>query len=379
MKAVCGAAADKLASFLGYSCEDASPIMTLRNPLGLANWTLPVLEWTVVLGAVFALVHALRRWRREGDPTNFALWVASLVYLFVIEPPLYFPEWFGLQDNPGFIFSHNVFTVQFMFDRLPLYIIAFYPMMSQVSYEIVRAFGVFRSRGALAGAVSVAFVNQAFYEIFDQLGPQQKWWAWDLDNPVNHPLLASVPMNSVWIFAAVSFGVLTYLIFRLVGLPVQEGRVPGGWSLGWRTVLAGALAPVGMILANIPNVLIAGVDHPNVHTQTIVLTVETVALWLIGGFLLYRQWQENRRTAASSGADSPFLRVYPAAYLAVLAILWFGSAGDFSSATAGYTAHGTPVGNAPFVVACYLVAVVTLVAAITVPRSVPKVPAGTGG
>jgi hypothetical protein len=27
-------------------------------------------------------------------------------------------------------------------------------------------------------------------------------------DPVNHPLLASVPLNSVWDFAAVSFGTL---------------------------------------------------------------------------------------------------------------------------------------------------------------------------
>ena len=84
----------------------------------------------IIGGAVFALVHAIRR-HRAGDPINLALWFTSLVYLFVTEPPLYFPEWFGLDEQYGFIFAHNLFTVQFMWDRLPLYIVAFYPAFSR--------------------------------------------------------------------------------------------------------------------------------------------------------------------------------------------------------------------------------------------------------
>ena len=91
---------------------------------------MPLLELVIIGGAVFALVHAVRR-LRAGDPINLALWFASLVYLFVTEPPLYFPEWFGLDEQYGFIFAHNLFTVQFMWDRLPLYIVAFYPAISR--------------------------------------------------------------------------------------------------------------------------------------------------------------------------------------------------------------------------------------------------------
>ena len=73
-----------------------------------------------------------------------------------------------MRDAMGFMFAHNVFTVDFMYDRLPLYIVCFYPALSQVAYEIVRAFGFFdgASRGALKGAVTVAFVYQVFWRIF---------------------------------------------------------------------------------------------------------------------------------------------------------------------------------------------------------------------
>jgi len=213
----CGSTIEGLADYLGFSCQHANPVVTFRNPADLANWTLPILELTIIAGAVFALVHAVRR-KRAGDPTNLALWWASLVYLFVVEPPLYFPEWFGLQKSAGVVFVHNVFTVQFMFDRLPLYIVAIYPALSALAYEIVRSLGVFQRRGPLLGGVCVALVYQAFYEVFDQLGPQLKWWAWNLDNVSNHPLFASVPMNSIVLFASALFALWLAFIGKMIGL-----------------------------------------------------------------------------------------------------------------------------------------------------------------
>jgi hypothetical protein len=365
MSATCDTAAGRVIRFLGFSCENANPIITLRNPADLENWTLPVLEVTIVVGAVLALVHAVRRLRRDHDPTNLALWAGSVVYLFVIEPPLYFPGWFGLENSVGFMFSHNVFTVQFMFDRLPLYIVAFYPALSTVAYEVVRSLGVFADRGPLAGSVCVAFVYEAFYEVFDQLGPQLKWWAWNPDNSANHPLLASVPVNSIWIFASVSFGVLTYSVTRLVGKPTWNGEAPRGWSLAWRTVVSGALAPVGMVVASIPTAIFGRKDA-NVSAQAVVLAVEIVVLWLIGATLLVRQWRRNRRaeTTAASAGRGWFLRLFPAAYLIVLGILWLSALPDVAGATHGVTKLGTPTGSLPYAVACFVVAGLSLAATL---------------
>jgi hypothetical protein len=365
MSGNCDSTAERITAELGFSCHDANPVGALRDPLELANWTLPVLELTIVAGAVLALIYAIRRHRRDGDPTNLALWAASLVYLFVIEPPLYFPHWFGLNEPIGFMFAHNVFTVQFMYDRLPLYIVAFYPALSQVAYEIVRRLGVFASRGPLAGAVAVAFVYQVFYEVFDQLGPQQKWWAWNLDNPANHPLLASVPMNSIWIFASVSFGVLTYFVVRLVGQPTWQGQAPRGWSLVWRFVVAGVAATIGMVLANLP-VALAG---RNITAQTVVLTIEIVLLWLAGTTLLILQWRRNRAAEADPADNSWFVRTFPIGYLAVLGVLWVATLPDFFGAADGHTEAGTPVGNLPYTAACFLAAMLVLAAALTRPHA----------
>lgn len=75
-------------------------------------------------------------------------------------------------------------------------------MMATISFEIVRILGVFRRYGAIVGAICVGFVHHAFYEIFDHLGPQLRWWEWSVDNPLNQPMFTSVPLGSVVVFAA---------------------------------------------------------------------------------------------------------------------------------------------------------------------------------
>jgi hypothetical protein len=345
MSTACGPDAEAVTRGLGFDCHDVSPVVSVRPPWALAHWTMPLLELLIVGGAVFALVHALRR-RREGDPVNLALWWASLVYLFVTEPPLYFPEWFGLDRLYGFIFAHNEFTVQFMADRLPLYIVAFYPAISQLAYELVRSLGIFRSRGPFAGAVAVAFVCQIFYEVFDHLGPQLKWWAWNPGNRiVNHPALASVPMTSMLLFASVSFGALTYLVVRLADGPRR------GWPLALRTLVAGVLTPPAMAIAGIPSGLFDG----NTTAQAWILGIELGLVWLAGAWIIGTNRSERPPRSA-------FARTYPAVYLGAMAVCWIGALPAYFGAHDGVTADGTPIGSGPYALACFAAAGLVLVA-----------------
>ncbi|MFA1546903.1 hypothetical protein [Actinomadura chokoriensis] len=356
----CDPAAERVAEALGFSCHGANPVVTVRNPFDLANGTLPFLELLIVGGAVFALVHAWRRWRRDGDPVNISLWFASVVYLAVIEPPLYFPGWFGLEEHVGFIFSHNVFTVQFMYDRLPLYIVAFYPALSQLAYELVRALGVFARRGPLLGSVAVAFACQVFYEVFDQLGPQLKWWAWNPANEmINQPALASVPMNSMLLFASVSFGAMTYLVVRLVG-PRPGRDTPAGRHVAWRTVLAGAATPLAMIIVSAPSGAFRGEDRLGI--QRTILAAELAVVWIAGLYLLVDAWRARhsdsraRRAEPSPVASSLFVRTYPAAYLGVLVVLWLTALPAYFASTGGVTEQGTPVGSLWYTALCTVAA-----------------------
>jgi hypothetical protein len=345
----CTAAFDAIAQPLGgFTCQHAPAFVHLRNPLALSNWTLPVLEAMLVGGAVMALVHSIRRLRREGDPTNLALWFATVVYLFVVEIPLYFPNVFGIEDQLGVVFAHNTFTVQFLFDRLPLYIVALYPAVITLAFEIVRSLGVFRDRGIVVGAICVGLVHHCFYEVFDQLGPQLRWWAWNTTNPINHPMLGSVPMTSVFIFATLGPIVVTLLVLLLVG--DRTGRTGcTGWRLLWRTALAGALVPVGLAILSIPTSLFGG-HEPNTTAQAILFSVELAVIAGIALPVLGGQW--HRGTAS----PNRFVRTFGWLYLAVLAALWVSASHDYFTARRGTTPDGTPTGNMAYAVVCFVIA-----------------------
>jgi hypothetical protein len=358
----CTASFDAIAQALGgFSCQHAPAFLHLRNPFALSNGTLPVLELMMVTGAVLALVHALRRLHRDGDPTNLALWFATVVYLFVIEIPLYFPNVFGVQDQLGVVFAHNVFTAQFLFDRLPLYIVALYPAVVSLAYEIVRSLGVFRDRGIVVGAICVGFVHHCLYEVFDQLGPQLRWWSWNTENPINHPMLASVPMTSVFIFATLGPIVVTLLVLRLV----RTGRS----GLAWRTVLAGVLVPAGIALFSIPTSLFGG-RHPHTAVQAVIFSTELVVVGVIALPILVRQWRQE------SAEPNRFVGSFGALYLVVLAALWASAFGDYVAASHGITADGTPTGNIAYAAVCFLIAALA-VCSVSLRRPRSRYPADT--
>ncbi|UGT39063.1 hypothetical protein LTV02_23530 [Nocardia yamanashiensis] len=361
----CATTFSELATRLGFSCEEAGGLIEFRNPFGLENWTLPVLELTIIVGSILALALAVVRWRRHGDPTNLALWFGATAYLFIIEPPLYFPAAFGIEDQVDTMFAHNVFTVDFLWGRLPLYIVAIYPFMATVAYEIVRTLGVFRQYGALAGAVCVGFVHHAFYEIFDHLGPQLRWWEWTTTNPLNLPMFDSVPTGSVVVFAALWPMSLAFCVYWMVGRHADGGRRLTGLELTWRTIVIGLLASVGTFLLPLPaTVFGAGSDT----VRGVLYAAELVLITVAAVPLLYRQWVRLRAATGDVPRYSdPVMLGYSVLYLVVFALLWATALPDFLAAVDGVTSAGDPIGNLWYVLACYAVAIAVVAAAYTVP------------
>lgn len=371
----CNERFDEIAYSLGhFTCKDTPAVVHLRNPFALSNPTMPVLELMMVSGAILALWWAVRRLRRDRDPTNVVLWFASVVYLLVTEIPLYFPNLFGIEDRIGVVFAHNVFTVQFLYERLPLYIVALYPAVAMLAFEIVRTLGVFRRHGIVVGAVCVGFVHQCCYEVFDQLGPQLRWWAWNGQNPLNHPMFASVPMTSVVIFATLGPAVLALLVMIFVGREAQGGGWPNAVGLVWRTVAAGALVPVGVALLSVPSSLFGG-SRPNTTAQAAVFVVELAAFAGIAIPVLIRNRVAQRRYG-SGGRANPFVRIFGPVYLAVLGILWLSALPGYLSAEAGITADGTPTGNLVYAAVCWALAAlwIALAGTVTSPRPAGAVP-----
>lgn len=357
----------ELATQLGFSCEEAGGLVEFRSPFALENWTLPVLEITIVLGAVLALWYAIARLRRHGDPTDLVLWFGATAYLFVIEPPLYFPAAFGIEDHVDTMFAHNVFTVDFLWGRLPIYIVAIYPLMATLAFGIVRMLGIFRQYGVLVGAICVGFVHHAFYEIFDHLGPQLRWWEWSVDNPINQPMFDAVPMGSVVVFAALWPMSLAFCVQYFVGRQVDQGRNFSGVELVWRTVVIGLLASVGTFLLPLPATVL-GMSSTTV--RGVVYALELVVLSVVAAVVMVRQWRRLRQDGATGRRYlNPFVQRYAIVYLVVMAVLWITALPAFFDAVDGETSNGDPIGNLWYTLACFAIAVLSVLATFTLPRA----------
>lgn len=352
----CAPTFSDLAESLGFSCQSAGGLVEFRNPFALENWTLPVLEVTVITGSVLALVYAIIRLRRHGDATNLVLWFGAIAYLLIIEPPLYFPATFGIDGHVDTMFAHNVFTVDFLWGRLPLYIVAIYPMMATVAFEIVRSLGVFRRYGTVVGAVCVGFVHHAFYEIFDHLGPQLRWWEWSIDNPMNQPMFASVPLPSVVVFAALWPLSLALCVQFFVGRHIDAGKRFSGGQIAWRTVVVGILASAGTGILPLPATLLGALTG-STTVAGIAYAAELVVLSVVAVAVLVTQWRRLRsQTDTASRYSNPLMIGYAAGYLAVMALLWVTALPAYFGAVDGVTAGGDPTGSLWYAVACFAVA-----------------------
>ena len=373
MSDLCTTTFADLASRLGFSCATAGGLVEFRNPLTLENWTLPVLEVTVIAGAVLALVFAIIRLRRHNDPTNMVLWFGAIAYLLIIEPPLYFPGAFGISDYVDTMFAHNVFSVDFLWGRLPLYIVAIYPMTATIAFEIVRMLAVFRRYGVLVGAICVGFVHHVFYEIFDHLGPQLRWWEWTLQHPMNQPFFDSVPLPSVVVFAALWPMSLAFCVQLFVGRHVDSGRTFSGFELLWRTIAASILASIGTAILPLPATLIG--STVGITAMGVVYAAELAIIAAVAIPVLFSQWREIRSEAETSEryANRPIL-IYSAVYLAVMVTLWVTALADYFAAVDGRTSNGDPTGSLWYVAVCVLTSGLCVAAAATAkpPNTTPE-------
>lgn len=358
-----------LAARMGFSCDDTGGLISFRNPFGLENWTLLALEVLVITGAVLALVYAVNRYRRQNDPTNLVLWFGAIAYLLIIEPPLYFPAAFGIEEHVDTMFAHNLFTVEFLWGRLPLYIVAIYPMMATVSFEIVRRLGVFTRYGSFVGAVAVGFVHHAFYEIFDHLGPQLRWWEWTLEHPLNQPFFDSVPLPSVVVFAALWPTSLAFCVQFFVGRHVDRsgdaGRSFTGLQIVLRTVVVGLLASVGTFILPLP-ATISGTVSGSTAVGGAVYALELLVLSVVAVVVMAAQWRRLRSAQRPPLGPSGLILGYGAVYLAVMTVLWLSALPAWFGAVDGFTADGDPIGSLWYTVLCLVIAAAALAAAVSV-------------
>ena len=333
-------------------CEGAEPVAYVQAPWELTDWTMPVIELVMVGGALLALGHAVSVLRRHGDASGLGVWLAALVYVAVLEPPLYFPAVFGIEDYVPAVFAHNTFTVGVFYERMPLYIALLYPAMVYLAWTVVRSWrmpaeGV---RGALRTGVCVGFVHHVFYEVFDMLGPQRLWWAWDHSTPVAEPRLGSVPVSSMANFALVMPAAFAFVAVLLLG------RRPRTTA---RSVLLPALG-IGVLtpLASAPGQLPATLLDVAPGLPTWIPVVLMVALIVGAGVVTAREaWR-----ARSAGGELPAYALWHGGgYLVVLTLLWVAALPQTLDPP-----DRVLVGSLPYVVGCLVASALLL--SVTVRR-----------
>jgi hypothetical protein len=365
----CTPAFAELADSLGgLRCEDAHPVGYVNDPFGLTDALQPAIELVMVGVALLTLAHGVRTLRRRGDATALGVWLGAVVYVLVLEPPLYFPEVFGISEQVPLVFVHNEFTVGFLYDRMPLYILLLYPAMVSLAWSLVAHWDVGRGRSRLRGAavtaVCVGTVHHLFYEIFDMLGPQRLWWAWDPDVGTNGPRLASVPLSSMVNFALVMPAAFAFLAVLLLGRrPRTTARSVLLPALG-----VGALTPLVSAPGQLPATLLS--VAPDVPEW---VAIAGMLALLGGGFVVTgRELVRVARRARAVGGPRVGLGhpvLLGVGYLVALAAMWLVALPQ--------TLDGGPlVGSLPYVVGCFVASAAVL--AVTASTRAPATEVGTG-
>lgn len=359
----------------GLRC-DGNPAVTLTNPFSLQSWTMPVIEVLLVVGAVACLAHALRWKRAHGDSSNLVIWISAILGLLVVEPIAYFPQWFGLEEIMGLTFVHNQFSVQFLYDRLPIYIVAMYPVYTYAAYVLVQRTGIFKRHNPIIGATCVAFVFHCLYEVVDTVGVQFRWWVWNEELSTSHPALGVVPYLNIQAFSlGVPFGMalLTLLLARRPGV--------GGWIVARNVLLVCLFTWPVMFLSSLPATLmdLAGLS---IETSRLIGTwLLIVAAGLVTAVVFVRELRARRNNPAlvpEGVSNDYFALICVSVYLAVCVAFWGAALPDYLQANDGVTPDGAPTGSLTYGIVTFGLSIaLTAAAYLGTTRRSAAVPAGT--
>lgn len=348
----CTAEFARLSAGLGGLRCDGDPVVTFANPFGLQSWTMPVIEVLLVAGAIAALVHALRWYRTHGDSSNLVVWISGVFCLLLIEPIAYFPQWFGLQDLMGLTFVHNQFSVQFLYDRLPLYIVAMYPAYAYLAWILVQRTGILRRYHPLIGAACVAFVFHCFYEVIDTVGVQFRWWVWNQELPTSRPGLGVVPYVNIQAFSlGLPFGL------ALVTLLASKFAGTGRWSVVRNIVLVCIGAWPIQFLSSAPATLIdwlGGSIQTGRLIGTWLLIVAAGVATLLAFIGSYRARIADPGFIPLGVQRDYFALVCATVYLIACVVLWAAALPEYLGARGGLTPGGAPTGSLPYAVVTFI-------------------------
>jgi hypothetical protein len=182
------------------------------EPSELSDWSFLAIEFILVVGTICTTLHAVRHHKESGNYSALLTLLGAFGYGLLCDIASYYAV-----GN----FWHGEFSVMLVYNRLPLYIALFYPVVIYHICMTIRRYEFSRT----IEAISTAFYAGLFYMTFDNLGPMLNWWIWDRADPTTWPYLNAVPVTSYfWWF---SFTGAFALVSRIVCWDwVEQGRSP---------------------------------------------------------------------------------------------------------------------------------------------------------
>jgi hypothetical protein len=190
-----------------------------------------------VLLELVALAWCALTFRHARRTGQLLTWVTIVVYGVAMELISY-----NLTDT----FHHGKFTVMLFDDRMPLYVVAIYPVLLYTGIAIARALQL----PAPTAGVLIVLLDVPF----DLAGPPLGWWTWTNTDPNLAVRWAGVPVTSFywhlafgailcaltarrrplwfaapWAAATIALGMVAFLPFHaLHALGVPDGAIVAG-------------------------------------------------------------------------------------------------------------------------------------------------------
>lgn len=320
--------------------EAREHFLNFNAPSQLLDWSHLAIEWIMILGAVLALVHAIRTARQTRSPSALYTFSAIFLYGLVMDISSYYSV-----GN----FWHGEFSVMLVWNRLPLYIAMLYAALIYHSYMTIRRYHF----SPVTEAVSVGFYSGILYMIFDNLGPSLNWWIWDRTSPFSQPLLNSVPLTSYhWMFlfnTALAFWLRVFCWDALAAGKTGKARL-GVFFTPVLTILLG-----GVLF--IPYDLFLFVFEGMIH---IAVLIHAVSFFFAGYWFLLQYHQPP-------APRDKLLLFFPVLWITGLLYIFIAKYDKLFAVTAdGLNADGLAVGNLLVVIAAMIIGMaITLLSHVT--------------
>lgn len=203
---------DEPISYAMRNTEALGSWLNYNAPSELRDWSFLAIEFILVVGTICAILHAVRHSKQNGNYSALLTLLGAFGYGLLCDIAAYYTV-----DN----FWHGEFSIMLVWNRLPLYIALFYPVVIYHICMTIRRYEFSRT----IETVSTAFYAGLIYMIFDNVGPMLNWWIWDRADPTTWPYLNAVPVTSYfWWF---SFTGAFALVSRIVCWDwVEQGKSP---------------------------------------------------------------------------------------------------------------------------------------------------------